>query len=104
MLTRSAGSATSVAAVPRTYIATTARPESTTPCRSVAAASWISSPKDGASSSPANANVIVAKKLTSWKSNRAGNSCVLEKLVALPRLTSDQPASRTKIAAGSQVP
>ncbi len=46
-------------------MATMANPETTTPRRSVAAGSWTSPPSEGASSSPAKAKVIVAKKLTS---------------------------------------
>ena len=103
MLTVSCGSATSIAAVPSTYIATTARPETATPRRSVAAGSWISSPSVGASSSPAKANVIVANKLIDGRSSRAGSSARALKGVALPRATSDHTASNTKIRAGSHV-
>ena len=65
MLTVSTGRATRSAAVPKMYIATIATPDKRIPRRSVAAGSWISPPSVGASSRPANANVIVAKKLTS---------------------------------------
>src|SRR5881275_2014505 len=74
MLTVSAGRATSIAAVPRTYIATMPKPEMTMPRRSVAAATWISSPSVGASSSPANANVMVANRLIDGRPSFAGTS------------------------------
>ena len=103
MLTVSGGSATSMAAVPSTYIVTIAMPDTTMPRRSVAAGSWISSPSVGASSSPANANVIVANRLMDWRSNVAGSSGGAVTGVALPRVTSAQTASTMKIRNGTQV-
>ena len=54
-LTSCAGSATSMATLPSTYIPTITQPEITTPRRRVCAGSRISSPMAGASSRPANA-------------------------------------------------
>ena len=104
MLTVSAGRATSIAAVPRTYIATMPKPEMTMPRRSVAAASWISSPSVGASSSPANANVMVANRLIDGRPSFAGTSPRSANGVALPCAASDHAASSTKMSAGSHVP
>ena len=93
-----------MAAVPSTYSATIANPETTTPRRSVAAGSWISSPRVGASSSPASPNVIVAKRLIDARSKVEGRSPRALNGVALPCVTSDQVASATKMSAGTQVP
>jgi len=74
------------------------------PRRRVATGSRISSPNVGASSSPANANVIVANSESSGRSRCVGTSARAVNGVALPCVANDQRASSTKIAAGSQVP
>ena len=104
MLTVSCGRATSMAAVPRTYIATIASPETAMPRRRVRAGSWISSPSVGASSSPAKANVMVANRLMDCRSRVAGTRPRAVTGVALPCVVSDQIASTTKMSPGSHVP
>ena len=104
MLTVSCGSATSMAAVPRTYMATIASPDTAMPRRNVRAGSWISSPSVGASSSPAKAKVIVANRLMDCRSRVAGRRPRAVTGVALPCAASDQSASSTNTSPGSQVP
>src|ERR1041384_743069 len=103
-LTASAGNATRIASVPSTYVATMPTPDHTMPRRSVAAGSRISPPSVGANSSPANANVIVAKRLSSERSSLAGRNALAENVVALPWDANETAARATKIAAGTHVP